>query len=235
MLDIIQRYQPIVRLIRKNPPSDRKIVEVGGGGDGIGHYLKKYEVIDCDLAHAPTMPSNTKPIVIKNEKLPFANNYTHTVVCVDTLEHVSSKQKQKKLVSEMVRIAKKYIYLAVPTGEKSYAAHQKLKKHLERFYPKQENKYLEEHLRNGHPDTAEILALIKKAAPKASIATIPNANIYLWFFFQKIYLALPRLYHLLKYRDFWRKLLFPIWWLTNLKSTIRTIYVINLRPADDEY
>ena len=139
MLDIVQRYQPIVKQIRRNPPPNRKILEVGGGGDGLGYYLKKYQIIDCDLKHADSIPKNTKPVMIKKEKLPFANGFTHTTVCVDTLEHLPSKKSKLKLIQEMVRVTNKYIYLAVPTGEKSLQAHRKLKKHLKRFYQRKKN------------------------------------------------------------------------------------------------
>lgn len=235
MLDIVQRYQPIVRFINKNPPPERKVLEVGGGGDGLGYYLKKYEIVDCDLQHAASCPKNTRCVAIKNEKLPFANSYIHTTVCVDTLEHLPDDRKKLKLLQEIVRVTQKYLYLAVPTGQKSLLAHKRLKKHLVRFYPKRKNHYLEEHLKFGHPQKEKITELVRKAAPQAKILTQVNANIYLWLFFQKLYLALPQLYHLLKYRNFWRKTLTPFWWLFSQGSCLRTIYFINLRPTDEEY
>ena len=49
MLDIIQRYTPIVKAILKDQPEDKKILEVGGTGEGIGWYLPDYQIIDCDI------------------------------------------------------------------------------------------------------------------------------------------------------------------------------------------
>ncbi|MCJ7828091.1 hypothetical protein MUP65_03035, partial [Patescibacteria group bacterium] len=235
MLDIVQRYQPIVRLIKKHPPESKKILEVGGGGDGLGYYLPRFQIIDCDIQHSPTIPANTKPIIIKNEKLPFANNYSHTTVSIDTLEHIQDKRRRLAMIKELVRVTDKYLYLAVPTGEKSLEAHQKLKKHLLRFHPKKESHYLDEHLSFGHPEKEEILELLQMVAPKAKINTKQNGNIRLWLAFQKTYLALTRLYHLLKYRNFWRKLIGPVWSLTNRPPAIRTLFICNLKPAEEEY
>ncbi|MFC1790326.1 hypothetical protein ACFLZP_02480, partial [Patescibacteria group bacterium] len=138
-----------------------------------------------------------------------------------------SLEKEGSL-KEMVRVARKKVILAVPTGKKSLNSHRRLKQHLERFYPEKKQHYLDEHLEYGHLSKKQILKLIKKVAPEARVSWEKNANLVLWLWFQKVYLKIPRLYHLLRYRRVWLYLLWSLWPLFNFGACLRTIFYIQL-------
>lgn len=226
MLDIIQRYAPVVNKISKSNLVKKRIVEVGGTGEGIGWYLPNYEIIDCDIKFVKRPLLNTKTIKISNEKIPLPNNFSDFVVSVDTLEHLSSREKQAKMIKEMLRVAKKQVILAVPTGIKSIEFHQKLFKFMRKRFPQKEFDYLEEHIKLGHPEQSDLLKMIKESGYKTKITLENNANLYCWLGFQKLYLYLPQLYHFFRYRRFIYMILRPLFSLFNFQPTLRTVFYI---------
>lgn len=124
MLDIIQRYAPIIDQIKKDSYTPKKIVEIGGGGEGIGSYLTDYQITDFDIIFVDPPLANTKIVKLtKNQKrIPLKNNSADIVVCVDTIEHLPTKIQKQHMINEILRIAKKKVYIAVPTGQHSLNA-----------------------------------------------------------------------------------------------------------------
>jgi predicted SAM-dependent methyltransferase len=228
MLDIVQRYAPIVGAIKKNPPKEKKIIEVGGGGEGLGWYLPDYQIIDADIEFVKNILPNVKPIKAKAEKLPFKDNQVETVISVDVLEHLPTLKKKRTAIKEMLRVAKRDLILAVPTGKESLEIHKKLCDLVRRRYPKLKRHYLEEHLKYGHPEKEEVLKMIREAGFKTKIKIKKNANVHLWFLFHKIYLKIPQLYHFLRHRRFWHQVLKPVLPLLNFGPSIRTIFYIRI-------
>lgn len=231
MLDIVQRYAPIVKAILKDPPRDKKILEVGGTGEGIGWYLPDYQIIDCDIEFKKKILPNTKPIKVKGVKLPFPDDSYNIAVSVDMLEHLTTRKKQAQAIKEMLRVAKQKVFLAVPTGKESLQVHQEFYRFLKRRKTNQDYRYLKEHLKLGHPEKEEILRMIKESGFKVKVRTEKNANIWLWLVFQKIYTLFPKFYHLFKYRRFWYYFLSPTLPLLNFGPTIRTIFYIEQNKA----
>ena len=228
MLDIVQRYYPIVKTIRSFLPSPGTILEVGGSGDGLGHYLPKYQITDADIFFVKKSPANTKRVILSKKmvKLPFPDQSFPVVVSIDMLEHLSSPQKQAKMIKEMLRVCQKLLIMAVPTGQQSLEAVSKLKEYRQKKYPVIKDKYIEEHLKFGHPEKKGIMEMIKKTGFKIKIVTRANANIAAWLLFQKFYINLPCLGRVFRYRLFWLKLLTPFWPLFNRRPAIRTIFII---------
>ena len=231
MLDIVQRYVPVVNIARKNYNLDRRIVEVGGEGEGIGHYLKDFEVFDCDLRFDDRVLSNTMPFVIRKGKLPLVDDFADCVIAVDVFEHLSSQKEKRDLIREMLRVAKKRIVLVIPTGKKGFLAHLKLADFILKFYPKRNSVYLQEHLQYGHPEKKEILDLIRGVGCNLRVKTGGNTNIGLWFLFQKFYLKYPGFYRLFRYRNFWYYALSLFWPFLNFEPTMRTVF--NIQIKDD--
>lgn len=226
MLDIVQRYTPVVNEILKDPPKEKRIVEVGGTGEGLGWYLPGYQIIDCDLEFVDNILPNTKPIKASGEKIPLSDNHAEIVVSVDTLEHLPTKRKQAKMIKEMLRVASKKVIIAVPTGRPGYETTKKFAQVYKQKYPGKHHQYLEQHIKYGHPEKEEILAMIEISGYKTKVRTKKNANNSFWLIYQKIYLNFPQLYHVLRYRRFCYLILRPIFPFFNLGSTMRTIFFV---------
>lgn len=231
MLDIIQRYAPVADEIRRFPPPDKRIVEVGGTGEGIGWYLPDFEIIDCDIDFVEKILANVKPIKVSGVKLPFPDDYVEVVVSVDMLEHLPSAKKQALAIREMLRVAKKKVILGIPCGEASFKTVKKFASMFYKKHPGQKYQYLEEHLNYGHPEKEEIIKMIKKSGFKVSIRTEENTNNRLWLLYQKIFLAIPQLYHILRYRKFWYDFLRPVFPLFSRGETLRTIFFIEVKKS----
>lgn len=228
MLDIIQRYIPIVNGIKRVRLKTKKIVEVGGGGEGIGFYLPNYEIIDCDIQFVKNILPNVKLMKIKGGMLPLPDNYVDIVISVDMLEHLPTNEKRAKMIKEMLRIAKRNVFLAIPTGEESLKANEIFGKLFHKKYPHIKHKYVTEHLKFGHPEKDEVINMIKNSSFITKIRTKQNTNIKLWLLFQRLYLNFPKLYLLFRYRRLWYYLLKPFSPLFNLGKTMRTIFYIEL-------
>ena len=227
MLDIIQRYAPIVDCIRKEKIKDKKIVEIGGSGEGIAYYLPSFEIIDCDIEFSKNILPNVKAIKIKKEKIPLPNNYADIVISVDVLEHIP-RHKREKLISEIFRIARRKVILAVPIGKESLDAVKKLDVLMSKKYNKKKDRYIKEHLKYGHPEVKEIIKIIKNLPIESKIKIKNNASIKLWLAFQKLYLSLPKLYLLFRYRRFSYFLFNPLIKISNFGQTMRKIFFIDL-------
>ena len=226
MLDIVQRYAPVVNEILKDPPKDKQILEIGGTGEGLGWYLPNYQIIDCDLEFVDKILPNTKPVKASGEKIPLPDNSAEIVVSVDTLEHLPTKKKQAKMIKEMLRVARKKVFLGVPTGEKSWQTVKEFAKMFYHKHPGQYYQYLEEHLEYGHPTKKEIISMISNSGYQTTIRTKNNTNNRLWLVYQKIFLEIPRLYHILRYRRFWYLILRPVFPFFNFGFTMRTIFFV---------
>src|ERR1700730_12807539 len=110
------RYLPIADRLREKSGS---ILEVGSGDFGITRYLKR-QITGADIKQAFTNQKSPyiSPVIVSGAKLPFADNSFDYVVSVDMLEHIDSKSRVRSL-NEMLRIAKKGVFIAVPAGEYS--------------------------------------------------------------------------------------------------------------------
>ena len=111
--------------------------------------------------------------------LPFPDNSFDYVVSVDMLEHVGS-DKRKKSIDEMIRVAKKSIFIAVPAGPLSESQDE----FLNEFYQKTHGKeylFLKEHLDYKLPSVDSLKTMLKDSAAKApkkiTISTSPNLNL----------------------------------------------------------
>jgi len=228
MLDIVQRYIPVVNAIKRARLKTKKIVEVGGTGEGVAFYLPDYEIIDCDIQFVKNILHNVTPIKNKGGRLPLPDNYVDILISVDMLEHLPIKKNREKMVKEMLRVAKSKVILTIPTGEKSLEAVRKFGELFHKKYPKIKNKYVIEHLTYGHPEKEEVINMIKNGGFKTIIHTQKNTNTTLWLLFQKFYIKFPKLYLIFRYRKFWYHILKPFSFLFNFGKTMRTIFYIEL-------
>ncbi len=200
MLDVVVRYSPIVRSIKKEHLKTKIVLEVGGGGEGIGYYLPDYQIVDCDINFSKTVLPNVKQVKYNGGKLPFPESSYDILVSVDVIEHIPSNIKRRKIINEMLRVARKKVIIAVPVGKNSLEAVKVFRKLYQEKHKGCNHKFAEEHIRYGHPSKKMIIQTIEKSKYKKRIYTENNTNITFWLLFQRIYLKLPWLYLIFKHR-----------------------------------
>lgn len=173
--EVAIRYLPIVHEIKKT--AFASILEVGSGGLGIAPYLgREITGIDSDFS-GPKHPL-LKMVQGTGENLPFGDKSFDIVISVDTLEHVLPKNRIS-VILEMVRVAKKEIIIAVPSGNRS----QKQDKELSDKYKSkfgEEFHFLKEHSEYGLPEEKEILTILTKLiGPNEKTKILGNENLQL--------------------------------------------------------
>jgi uncharacterized membrane protein YfhO/ubiquinone/menaquinone biosynthesis C-methylase UbiE len=138
------------------------VLDVGGGLD----QLKKFsnnQITTTDIRDAD--------IIMKGNKLPFKNSQFDTVASIDTLEHISQKERQI-FINDLIRVAKKKIIIAAPLGTKNHQLHEEalLKKLGAKAPP-----YLKEHVKYNLPT----LKQIKKLSQNKKTKLFFSGNFYL--------------------------------------------------------
>jgi len=173
-IDVKLRYMPIVDFLRKNKLEGEKILEVGGGDIGISRFIED-KITICDIGFSENVHKNVYPVVGDARNLPFDDNSFEYVVSSDMLEHIS-KEDREKVVSEMIRVAKKFVLFGFPSGEKSHEYEKKIFNLGKRIFGR-EHKWLKEHVENGIPNDFEVSKYLKDKKHEV----ISNANLKLWF------------------------------------------------------
>jgi len=102
------------------PEECSTVVDVGCGDGAITNVLaEKYEATGIDLSEVALryLSNRTSPILGSADYLPFKDEGTDLVLTSELLEHLPN-EVFLKTVSEIKRIAKKYILVSVPNNEK---------------------------------------------------------------------------------------------------------------------
>lgn len=180
--DLVFRYYPIVRHIRKSGIDNPKILEVGSGKMGITPFLKKH-VFSVDLYFSSETNRLVNPVIASAMELPFQDGAFDFVICMDMLEHIPGEER-KNAIAEFFRLARGEVIVGVPCGQLSSHYEKRLNDiHLERLH--RENPFLREHIEFGLPDAHEMKALISNCAraawPGYGIRILQNVNLHLWY------------------------------------------------------
>lgn len=173
------RYLPIVDELNKiKEPIE--VLEVGSGSLGIAPYLKK-EVVGVDNDFSGPQIKYLRPIQADALALPFKNNSFDYIVSVDVLEHIAPHNRPKFL-AELLRVARKKIFLAVPCGVLAMEQDRQLAEQYKQKF-KQVFPFFKDHLDYGLPEINEVVDLLKKEArqvgKKIKINKQPNLNLSL--------------------------------------------------------
>ena len=172
------RYLPISDDILKEATENPSILEIGSGSKGITPYIP-FPVTGVDIAFSGSIAERLNPVLYSGDDLPFPDNSFNFVVCSDMLEHVPSAQRTKVL-NELLRVANRRIYLAVPCGKFS-EAHDKKLDSLYLHLRGERLAFLREHVENGLPDKDDIVTSIKTSASRSgkqiTISVKPNFNL----------------------------------------------------------
>lgn len=181
--DAALRYRPIVEKLEKSKWRKLTVLEVGSGTNGISDYYSgQVTGVDANFEKTKTDKNpNIKHIKGSIFKLPFREGSFYNVVCVDTLEHISSNLREKAVL-ELLRVTKRggVIYLAFPTGNLSV----RFEDFIGGEYGKAHNTshiWLMEHKKNGLPDEERIISIFRNKKVKR-IQKTGNVNLIIWFF-----------------------------------------------------
>lgn len=228
--EVALRYLPIVSEIKKYPGTP-KILEVGSGGLGIAPYLKK-PVTGLDLEFEPPYHPMLHKVKGSVLKLPFADGSYDIVLAADMLEHLP-KSKRQKAVSEMLRVARDKLFIAVPCGKEAFRQDEELDSEYQEKYHRRYH-FLEEHLEGkidkGLPEEKEIYDTILSQAvslkKKIEIKTFDNENLQLRKFLMRGWMSNNIFVNI-----FFRKILLlalPLLRRMNKKPVYRQIFVCQL-------
>jgi Methyltransferase domain len=191
------RYLPISDLISSGDIDNPKILEVGSGAKGITPYID-YKITGVDVAFDGEIAKNLYPIRLSGVNLPFADKSFDYVISVDMLEHVPAKERSA-VVTELLRVARKCLFLSVPCGELA----EQQDKELDELYMREKGvryHFFQEHVENGLPLKEELESCIKASADglaeRVTIRIVGNVNLKIRKLFMRIWItpSVPRLY-----------------------------------------
>lgn len=223
------RYLPIVSYLKEKKLENTKILEVGSGSLGIVPYLKKpIDGLDLDFS-GPQTPLLNK-IKGSSLDLPFRKNSYDVVICVDTLEHIE-KEKREKAITEVLKVAKRLGIITVPVGSLSELQDKKLDILYRKVF-NQKNNFLSEHVKNGLPQTDEILVILDrvlgKLDKKAKITSYPLLNLKVREILMKTWISKNRFIYYTYLKGY--LLLLPLLRLANWGNCYRRMFVVEFTP-----
>ncbi len=178
---ITQKIATILRASNSNRPFT--ILDVGGHGSSLKHYLPNDTVVLADIEPPPT---TTHPgvslhyddyLLASGAALPFMDNSVDILTAHDTLEHVPERERSAFL-REAIRVARKFVILNGPVYRpETAAAEQRLALLMERTIG-EVHPYLAEHMEYGLPSDEDIAAAISDWG--LPFVTVPNGDLGRW-------------------------------------------------------
>ena len=220
--EVSLRYLPIVSKILKMG-RNISVLDVGSGGLGIAPYLRR-PVTGLDLKFKPPYHERMMKIKASVLKLPFADSTFDAVVSVDMLEHLDQKDRSRA-ISEMLRVSKKALFLAVPSGRLSWEQDVRLSDFYKKKYGKSYH-FFEEQIGFGLPEWQDLENQIRISArnlnKKIRLESQDNENLHLREFLMKGWMTNNMLVDI-----FFRKVLLlvlPIMYKMNSKPGYRRIF-----------
>lgn len=125
MLNWAARYYPIVQILKDHRLfQDGSLLEIGSGAVGIGLY-RKLPFVGCDLSFnfEPSWPMI--PVAASAAQLPMKDKEFDVVLASDVLEHIPPDLRAK-VVQESLRVARKLVIFAFPSGPLAWKSDQSL-------------------------------------------------------------------------------------------------------------
>jgi O-antigen/teichoic acid export membrane protein len=149
MLNWAARYFPILRLLRRDVPGARLILEVGSGSYGFSSFYGQ-TVVGCDLTFLVTPNQPILPVKCSATALPFRDGAFEAVIASDILEHVVPNQRGR-VIHEAVRVGRNLVIFGFPCGPAALAVDRQLFEDYRRLgLPVPE--WLQEHMQWPFPD-----------------------------------------------------------------------------------
>ncbi len=156
------------RLIEAVPPQKGKMLDIGCGGgastESLPYYYPQMTIFGCDISMTAISyakkngSGKVKYAIIKDQKLPYKDNFLDVCICLDVLEHMPDISL---FLHELKRVLKKngLFYLAVPCERQPFTftwVFQKIKigqnltfKHFGHIHPEFTHDYIAKLLHNN--------------------------------------------------------------------------------------
>ena len=127
-------------------------MDVGGGN---GRFFKRF----LPEAESFTFDLEEGDIIGDAKNINFSNRSFDAVTCIDTLQYIS-KADHRKVLSELMRVAKKVVVLSFPTDDPDVvAAEAECNREYRRLFG-DGNRWLDEHMRRGLPNIEKVKSLL---------------------------------------------------------------------------
>lgn len=186
-LDVELRYRAVARLLRPEVKPGTRVLEPGAGAVSIGGYVGcRSTAIDTMFDTAPS--EGTDRVRASVACLPFPDRSWDIVVSVDMLEHIPPALRTQAL-SEMIRVARRMLVLAVPVGDAAFQQDVELHEYYIAKHG-EPHRFTREHVEFGLPKLAETSASLAAAAEKTGrklrLDVRPNLNIAFRSLFMKL-------------------------------------------------
>ena len=148
--DLYERHAVVGQLLRDalraaQPPVC--VLDVGGRAELLERFTP-YRVTSVNV-------DGSGDVAASGCAIPFADNSFSAVVSIDTLEHLP-RENRRPFIRECLRVARRYVVIAAPFGGEG---HRECEKRLDSLYRSvygEPHMYLNEHIRYGLPDLAEL-------------------------------------------------------------------------------
>ncbi len=179
MIDVIQRYWPIVQIMKRLcTRKDCRILEIGSSSYGTARFYEGNIIgLDIQFHDETNIAKNLFPIVGSACFLPFRDSAFEVVVSVSMLEHIQSNARSI-VIREMLRVTKNFIVISVPCGKKSEYCEEKLRRFQSLFF--EDLGWLREHEEFGLPEKGNIIEEIYNSNPNSKIEVFGNVNLTIW-------------------------------------------------------
>jgi SAM-dependent methyltransferase len=173
--DAAWRYLPMARALTPAVGRRARVLDVGAGGVGIAPYVPN----PCVLTDAGPAPCRRAPFVQADcLRLPFPDRTFPAVVSADLLEHLAPAARPRA-VAEMLRVTKRILIVAAPTGEAALEQDRYLRSVADD--DSSLRGFLDEHLACGLPQGEELVEWVTAAAPdrfaRPQVRVGRNANL----------------------------------------------------------
>ena len=191
------RYLPISDYILDGDIKEPKILEVGSGVKGITPYIP-FKITGVDVSFNGDIAENLTPVCLSGARLPFPDNSYDYVISVDMLEHVPENERPN-VIMELIRVANKRVFLAVPCG-KLAEAHDRCLDELYQQVKGERYHFFQEHVDNGLPQKEELemcfIAAAGKLGVRVNVLIFGNVSLKVRAFFMRLWITAksPKLY-----------------------------------------
>ena len=137
------------------------VIDIGGRGHQLARFLPSAKVSTANIVP----PAD---FIVDARVLPFTDGQFDVVTSCDTLEHMQAEHRPDH-VAELVRVARRRLVICCPYGspEKQKAEYDVAD--VVRGIVGTTLPYLQEHLEFGFPPEADVVAMVRTAAPGAQV------------------------------------------------------------------
>jgi len=165
----LARLAPLLPLIRET--GGRALLDAGSGSRGVAPWLPDWHVTALDshfddygAAEGPQSGVAQRAVVGDIREMPFGDDEFDVVLALDVMEHLAAQDRERAL-GELARVARRRLIVACPAGAEALEADRRLAGSLPR-----PPGWLAEHLENGFPEPADLVAPLEAHGPVRLLA-----------------------------------------------------------------